>query len=62
MNKNFFARLGVVLVGLFFIFAYLVNKDVFVSFDFDFTVRLQNNISRSFDTFFHLLVYSVRLR
>lgn len=31
-------------------FSYLVQKQVFTSFDFDTTVKLQNKISRNFDT------------
>lgn len=34
----------------FVIFSYLVHKNLFSHFDFDTTVRLQNNISRRFDT------------
>lgn len=45
-------------VGLFFFFiffSYLVHKDFFTQFDFDVTVRLQDNISRRFDDSFSLL-------
>lgn len=52
MNKKYLAVLGLIFVIFFGIFSYLVAKDVFLSFDFDTTVRIQNNISRSFDTFF----------
>ena len=34
---------------LFVFFSYLVHKDLFIRFDFDTTVRLQDNISRRFD-------------
>ncbi len=34
----------------FVLFSYLVQKNVFLAFDFDTTVRLQDNISRRFDT------------
>lgn len=39
----------------FIIFSYLVNKDLFTHFDFDTTVKLQDNISRKFDTPFSYL-------
>jgi len=32
--------------------SYLVHKDLFAQFDFDTTVRIQDKISRRFDTFF----------
>lgn len=37
---------------LFVFFSYLVHEDVFTAFDFDTTVRLQDNIPRRFDSFF----------
>lgn len=37
---------------LFVLFSYLVAKDVFTQFDFNATVRLQDNISRRFDSLF----------
>lgn len=40
---------------LFILFSYLVNKDVFLRFDFDTTVRLQDNVSRRFDKVFSFL-------
>ncbi|MEK7559411.1 MAG: phosphatase PAP2 family protein [Patescibacteria group bacterium] len=52
MNKKNLAGLGLVTVAIFGIFSFFVHKDVFTSFDFDTTVRLQNNIPRYFDTFF----------
>ncbi len=33
----------------FALFSYLVDKDIFTQFDFDTTVRLQDNLSRRFD-------------
>lgn len=42
-------------MSLFFVFvflSYLVHKDIFTQFDFDMTVRLQDNISRRFDDIF----------
>lgn len=40
---------------IFVLFSYLVHKDLFLGFDFDTTVRLQDNISRRFDTVFSSL-------
>lgn len=45
---------GSFLFLLFVFFSYLVHKDVFVQFDFDTTVRLQDKISRRFDTAFSI--------
>lgn len=39
----------------FIFFSYLVHKDFFTQFDFDTTVRLQDNISRRFDNIFSIL-------
>jgi len=53
MSKRFIFFLwgaGIFLVFVFF--SYLVHKDVFTQFDFDTTVRLQNNISRRVDDVF----------
>lgn len=52
MNKKNLAGLGLIVVFAFGIFSYLVHKDLFTSFDFDTTVRIQNFIPRSFDTLF----------
>lgn len=46
--------LGVVLFSLFIIFSYLVHKNLFTQFDFDTTVRIQDNINRRFDNIFSL--------
>ena len=43
---------GILLFLLFVLFSYTVHKDAFSQFDFDTTVRLQNHISRRFDTVF----------
>src|SRR3989344_5836309 len=40
---------------LFVSFSYLVHKDFFSQFDFDTTVRLQDNIARRFDASFSFL-------
>ncbi len=43
--------LAAILIFLIFVgFSYLVHKDIFTQFDFDTTVRLQDKISRHFDT------------
>lgn len=54
-TKLSFFALGFALFFLFIFFSYLVHKDVFTQFDFDTTVRLQDNISRRFDGWFSLL-------
>lgn len=45
---RFFA-LGVFLFLLFIVFSYFVHEDLFTQIDFNTTVRLQDNISRSWD-------------
>ncbi len=55
MPKRALFILGLIALSLFVFFSYLVHKDVFVQFDFDTTVRLQDNISRRFDESFSLL-------
>lgn len=47
--------LGLILFAIFIYFSYLVHSNIFVHFDFDTTVRLQDHISRKFDTFLSLL-------
>lgn len=43
--------LSAIFIFLIFVgFSYLVHKDFLIQFDFDTTVRLQDNISRRFDT------------
>jgi len=55
MNKKLkFFLLAVAALFCFVVFTYLVKKGVFNSFDFDTTVRLQNNISRRFDSILSL--------
>lgn len=46
---------GIVIFFLFIFFSFLVHKDFFTDFDFDSTVRLQDNIPRRWDEFFSLL-------
>lgn len=50
-NLAFFA-IGAAVFCLFILFSYLVHKDLFLSLDFDTTVRLQNNIPRRLDEIF----------
>ncbi|MBU3978968.1 phosphatase PAP2 family protein, partial [Patescibacteria group bacterium] len=53
MSKRIsFFLCGAFLFLVFVFFSYLVHKDIFTQFDFDTTVRLQNNISRRLDTIF----------
>ena len=52
MNKKNLAGLGLITVFAFGIFSFLVHKDLFTSFDFDTTVKIQNFIPRGFDTLF----------
>jgi membrane-associated phospholipid phosphatase len=47
--------IGFLTFSVFVIFSYLVHKDLFTQFDFNTTVRLQDNISRRFDQSFSLL-------
>lgn len=46
---------GVGLFFLFIFFSFLVHKNLFTNFDFNTTVRLQDNISRRFDEMFSFL-------
>lgn len=54
MKKRFFL-IGSLCFLLFVGFSYLVHKDLFTQFDFDTTVKLQDNIGRRFDSFFSFL-------
>jgi membrane-associated phospholipid phosphatase len=54
-QKLKFFAVGSLLFILFVIFSYLVHKDIFTQFDFDVTVKLQDNISRRFDSSFSFL-------
>lgn len=45
---------GSVIGVLFIVFSYFVSKDLLRQFDFDITVKLQDNISRKWDDFFSL--------
>lgn len=46
---------GIFLFAAFMLFSYLVHKDLFTQLDFNTTVRLQDHISRAFDTLFSFL-------
>lgn len=47
--------IGSLLFASFILFSYVVHKDLFTQFDFDTTVKLQDNIGRRFDSFFSFL-------
>lgn len=52
MKKKFwYLFFSFIFFGLFCFFSYLVKKDLFVQFDFDTTVKLQNHIPQKFDYF-----------
>lgn len=51
MKIKVFFLSATLFIGFIF-FSYLVHKHHFTQFDFDTTVRLQDHISRKFDTFF----------
>ncbi len=53
-SKNFLIA-GFFIFAFFIIFSYLVHKDLFTGLDFDTTVRIQDHVSRRFDTFFSVL-------
>lgn len=54
MRKTYFI-FGFSLFLLFVLFSYLVHKDFTIQFDFDTTVRLQDNLPRRVDGYFSLL-------
>ena len=47
--KKAFLLISFLIFSFFILFSYLVHKDIFKQFDFNTTVRLQDNISRRFD-------------
>lgn len=47
--KKFILLLGFLAFSFFVLFSYLVQKDIFTNFDFNTTVRMQDNIPRRFD-------------
>ena len=52
MNKKKLFVIGILVFLIFVSVSYLVHKDLFTQFDFNTTVRIQDQISRRFDTFF----------
>jgi len=54
-KKSHYIVIGCILFGLFIFFSFLVHKNLFTTFDFDMTVRLQDHVSRRFDQPFSLL-------
>lgn len=50
MNKKNLFALGILVFLIFVFVSYLVQKNLFTQFDFDNTVKLQNHLSRKFDT------------
>lgn len=54
-KKLLICLFGVGFFFLFILFSYLVHKNLFTQFDFDMTVRLQDNITRRVDTIFSFL-------
>ena len=53
--KKTFLLVGFLLFSFFILFSYLVHEDLFTRFDFDTTVKLQDNIVRGFDSSFSFL-------
>ncbi len=54
-KRTSFLFLGIFLFASFVSFSYLVHKNLFLQFDFDTTVRLQDNVSARLDNSFSLL-------
>lgn len=54
MRKTYFI-LGFSVFLLFVLFSYLVHKDLLTQFDFDTTVKLQDNLPRRVDVYFSTL-------
>lgn len=54
-SRKILILLSLVSFLLFVFFSYLVHKNLFIQFDFDNTVRLQDHISQRFDNFFSFL-------
>ncbi len=53
--KKFFLSLSLFFFFFFILFSYLVSKDIFNQLDFDITVKLQNKIPRSLDSYLSFL-------
>ena len=54
-QSRFLLLISFLIFSFFILFSYLVHKDLFTQLDFNTTVRLQDNISRSFDSAFSFL-------
>lgn len=54
LRRNYLFFSGIFLFLTFVLFSFLVHKDVFIGFDFDTTVRLQDNIPSRLDNLFSL--------
>ncbi len=55
MKKVSLFLIGIFIFLLFVLFSYLVHKDIFTQFDFDTTVRLQDNLPRRVDGVFSMI-------
>jgi len=56
MGKRFVYFISSILIFILFIaFSYIVSTDILNQFDFDTTVRIQNNIPHKFDFYFSML-------
>lgn len=55
MKKISYLFFGTFTFLLFVLFSYFVHKDLFTQFDFDMTVKLQDNLSRRVDVYFSFL-------
>ena len=55
MKKLNYLVIGIAIFIAFVLFSYYVHKDLFFQFDFNTTVRLQDHISRRFDSSFSFL-------
>lgn len=55
MKKSLYTLAGVLFFLLFVLFSYFVHKDLFLHFDFDTTVRIQDKMPRRFDELFSYL-------
>jgi len=54
-NRKAYVILGIIFFGMFSSFTFIVRSDVLRSFDFNTTVRLQDDIPLRFDEFFSFL-------
>jgi len=54
-KKVFYVFLSLIFLSAFIFFSYLVKKEVFQQFDFDFTVKLQNHLPKKYDSYLSAL-------